>query len=781
MKFLSKQIKKASIIISSILLVVIVVSLFFISQATKYVIEKYDVKYTGREIKLDGVYINIFTGYIHFSKLKIYEANSDSVFFSADEVNANIALHRLMYKTLELSEVTLVKPIGVISQNKKTFNFDGLIKKFTPTNTGVSNNTQSFFVNILNIKIEEGTVYYYEKTIPVTYWLKQINIESPGKLCNNDTMKAKFSWLSGIGSGAMKGDIRMNVKSLDYTFSLLASKFDLSVMEQYLKEISNNGSLRGNFDADIKASGNFLNAQNIDAKGLLTLNNFHFGKSKIEDYLSFKKFTISANELSPKNKKYLFDSLALTEPYFKYELYDHLDNLQYMFGKKGEKVSAVNAKSVNTNFLFEIADYVKALAKNFFKSNYKLNKLAIYKANLTFVDYTLNEKFEASAKSLCVFADSIERSNKWVNLTIRTDVKPYGKGSLDLSINPKDSSDFSIKYNVQQLPAAMFNPYLTTYTSFPLNRGTIELDGTWQVNNGIIKSDNHLVIIDPRTSKREKRWGNRWIPLRLVMFFVRDRENVIDCHIPIIGNLKDPKFKFRDVFINALTNLVVKPVTIPYRTQVKNVENEIEKWISLNWEMQKSNLQSHQKKFIKQLANYLNEFPEKTIGITSMPFMEKEKEYILFFEAKKLYYLFKNKLNTNLLTIDDTLAIDKLSTRDSLFAGYLTTQVGKKDMYTIQDKCLKLVGLDKVDKLFYKLTCDRRKTFMAYFIKEHIGNRVRFKEVTDKTPYNGFSFYKIEYQGEWPKKLENAYKIMAELNSESPRSKFSSERAKEQN
>ena len=30
----------------------------------------------------------------------------------------------------------------------------------------------------------------------------------------------------------------------------------------------------------------------------------------------------------------------------------------------------------------------------------------------------------------------------------------------------------------------MFNPYLITYTSFPLDRGTIELNGTWNVRNG---------------------------------------------------------------------------------------------------------------------------------------------------------------------------------------------------------------------------------------------------------------------------------------------------------
>jgi len=45
-------------------------------------------------------------------------------------------------------------------------------------------------------------------------------------------------------------------------------------------------------------------------------------------------------------------------------------------------------------------------------------------------------------------------------------------------------------------------------------------------------------------------------------------------------------------------------------------------------------------------------------------------------------------------------------------------------------------------------------------------------------PYNGFSFYKIEYQGEIPKSLIKAYKEMNELNNESPRKKYKQERKK---
>ena len=93
----------------------------------------------------------------------------------------------------------------------------------------------------------------------------------------------------------------------------------------------------------MKALGNFSSADNVVAHGNLAINDFHFGKNPNEDYASFGKLKLAIDELSPKNRKYMFDSVLLSRPYFKYEQYDHLDNLQTMFGKKGSKIKAVQA------------------------------------------------------------------------------------------------------------------------------------------------------------------------------------------------------------------------------------------------------------------------------------------------------------------------------------------------------------------------------------------------------------------------------------------------------
>ena len=116
--------KKPIIIVISSIIVIVVVAIVFISPITKYLIEKNDVKYTGRKIRMDWVYVNPFTGYVHFSNLKIYEYKSDSIFISMNGLSANISVLKLFSKTVKITNLTFDHPQVIIIQTKRKFNFD---------------------------------------------------------------------------------------------------------------------------------------------------------------------------------------------------------------------------------------------------------------------------------------------------------------------------------------------------------------------------------------------------------------------------------------------------------------------------------------------------------------------------------------------------------------------------------------------------------------------------------------------------------------------------------
>ena len=777
MKKVNKKIKKAFIVSICVILLVVAGVILFISPITKYLIEKYDRKYTGREIKMKWAYVNPFTGYVYLSNLKIYESKSDSVFFSANSISLSFSMLKLFSNTYEISQLILDHPRGIIIQgHEKELNFDDLIKKFTPEATDTIISRGHF--NILDIHIKNGEFHYREDVIPINYFIKDVNFESTGKRWNADTIAGIFSFVPGIGKGNLKGNFTIDFKKLNYRYDVIIQQLDLKIIEQYLNELINYGSFSANLDADMKATGSLTDEEDVTAIGMLAINDFKIGTNPENDYASFDRLVMDINELSPKKHKYFFDSVALIHPYFKYELYDQIDNLETMFGKKGANIYEVKDNPARFNLIVELARYVKVLARNFFSSYYKIDKLALYDGDFRLNDYSISEKFTVGLNQLSVMADSIDKHHRHVDMFFKTAVHPYGNARVDLSINPNDSGDFNMDYHFQKLPVSMFNPYTISYTSFPLDRGTIEFNGIWNVRKGNIQSENHLLIVDPRVTKRLRNKDTKWMPLPLIMSFIRERGNVIDYEIPITGNLKNPKFHLHDVLFDLLGNIFIKPATTPYRTQVKNIETEIEKALTLKWEMRKHSLLPSQEKFVGRMADFLVKNPEASIAVSPIVYEAKEKEYILLFEARKKYYLSSRGKDDQLLTEQDSAKIDKMSARDSLFFKYINNLASDRFLFSIQEKCENVIGSSLVDARLKQLNKERETAFISFFKDKGVGGRVKISSIENTIPYNGFSFYKIGYQGDIPKELRKAYRQMNELNEEAPRNGFIKERKK---
>ena len=775
--------RKILISISVIVVILFVISIVFISPITKYLVEKYDVTYTGRQIKMEWAYVNPFSGYVHFSGIKIMEQKNDTIFFSASGVSLNFEMMKLFSKTYEISALNIADPQAFINHGKgNIFNFLDIIEKFTKKDKQAHKKNGPLKLNILNISINNGEFFYKENFTPINYSIKKVNIECSGKYWNVDTMNFKYAFSSGTGSGEINGTLDLNTSSLDYRMGAVVKKYDLTVIEQYLKVMMNYGKFRAILDANVKATGNLKDARNLNAKGIVSISDFHFGKNPKEDYMSFDKFVIDVIQLNPKMKQYIMDSISLTHPFIKYEKYDNLDNIQNIFGRKGVNVKAVAAaKNSQFNLVIEIANYVKLIAKNFFNSDYNIGKLAIYKADIHYNDFSQSEKFSIALNPMSIMAGSLYSKKKRIIMTMNSGIKPYGSLYVKLGINPKDSSDFDLTYDIDKINAAVLNPFLITATTFPLDRGSIAVKGSWMVKNGRIKSQNHLLVIDPRISDRMRMDDNKWLPLKLAMFFVRERGNVIDFQIPITGNLKDPKFHLWDVIFNVLTNIFVKPATIFYRYKIKTMELQIEKYLAIKWQTNVSKLLSEEDDFARNLAKFLKKNPKSTINVTPMIYVEKEKEYIAMFEAKKKYFLLQNKDKSKVFTQEDSLKVFKMSTKDEKFNKYLDLQVKNNMLFTVQAKCEALLGSNFLERHFEHLNKKREEVFMNYFIERKVNKQIKITAAKNEVPFNGFSYYRISYNGKLPDDLKVAFNKLHEFDNNKPRKKLKEERKKTRN
>lgn len=599
-------------------------------------------------------------------------------------------------------------------------------------------------------------------------------MESTGKRWNADTIASTFSFLSQNGKGGANGNFTINVKNQDFRLTTSIKNFDLEIIRQYLWELINYGMFSAQLDATLKATGNFKDPNTIDTRGRYSFKNFHLGKTLKDDYAAFDRLVIVIDQVNPAQRKYLFDSIAFHHPVFRYEKFDSLNNIERLFGKQGSNISDITGQVGRFNLVIEIGRYLKKLSRNFFLSPYRVNSFMVTNGDIKFSDFSLSERFSISANSLSIKADSIDKRKKRVKISINSGIKPYGHLLVNLSINPKDSGDFDMTYHVNKVPVSMFNPYLISYTSFPLDRGIAEFQGVWNVRDGNVKSTNHLILLDPRVSERVRNKNLKWIPLPLAMLFVRERGNVIDYQIPISGNLKNPHFHLNDAIIDLITNIFVKPVTVPYGLALREAENEIENSLSLTWGIRQQTLSGHQKRFIDRVAKFLKKNPKSSIVVHVHGYPLKEKEQILFFEAKRKYFLLVNNRKLHHISAEDSIKIDRMSVKDARFMHFLKRGKGAGDtlLFSIQDKCVNYVGANKINSIYAQLEKDRDTEFLKSFLKNDSRKQVHIVTVNDSIPFNGFSFFRILYNGDIPKSLRRAYKEMYEINNESLRKRY---------
>jgi len=774
------KIKKALVITAITLVTAVVVIIACISPIAKYLIEKNSVKYLGRQIKMQWLYLNPFTGYLHIGKLKVYEANSDTLFLSADGLSAKYEIFKTFKKTYEISSVSLDRPVGYIIQNREVLNFSDIIERFR--HKGVKDTSihkEPVHFNILNIKVTNGEFHYIAPRIPVNYFIKNVNIESTGKWWNVDSMLIKFALQSGPGTGDIKGIGAIAFEGPRYSLETNITNFDLSLLEQYLHDLANYGHLEALLNANLKAVGSFTDGLDMEASGHIEVSQFHFGKKAGDDFASFDKMVLNAKKISPKTSKYLIDSIMLGHPFFKYERYDYLNNIERMFGENGARIKQADAESKEGKFnlIIEIAKYVKKLGQDFLRSYYKVDRLAIYNADIKFNDYSLRDKFSIQASPLSLIADSIDKSNERFTARLSSSVKPYGNIGVNLSLDPNDYGYFDLRYKILKVPVSMFNPYVVSYTSFPLDRGTLEFTGYMTVEDSVIKSENHLLIIDPRLGPRIRKKDATWIPLPLIMSFVRSPGSAIDYQIPIEGNLSKPHFKIWGAIGQVVRNIFVKPPSTPYLIHVKEVEQDVEKSLKLTWQMGQTEPRPLQEKFIKRMAVFLNDNADAVITVSPMLYTDKEKENILLFEAKKKYMMLTHKLSIKNLSEEDSLMIDKMSVKDSMFVRYLDKVVPDTMIFTVQEKCGVFVSKGIIAARLEQLLKTRETIFKSYF--GQAASRVKFGKTESEVPFNGFSYYKIDYNGVLPMHLIKAYHQMEQLNDEAPRKKYLKERKAE--
>ncbi len=238
---------------------------------------------------------------------------------------------------------------------------------------------------------------------------------------------------------------------------------------------------------------------------------------------------------------------------------------------------------------------------------------------------------------------------------------------------------------------------------------------------------------------------------------LKETGNVIDYEVPVYGKITDPKFKVKDVVLDILKNIFIKPPSLPFRAAVRKKEYDVDKFQLFLWNPRQTELSREQDKYIKHLTRFLKRDKDATVTISPVLFTTREKEHTLFYLAKKKYYSEKNNIKKADFTEEDSIAVDKLSIKDAGFTNALNKSIeGSNLLFTVQEKCARWIDPSTVNNAFAAMEKRRINTFKQAFEDKEIESRINFKPMRSENPRTGFSYFQIDYNREIPDKLSEA-------------------------
>jgi hypothetical protein len=195
----------------------------------------------------------------------------------------------------------------------------------------------------------------------------------------------------------------------------------------------------------------------------------------------------------------------------------------------------------------------------------KIKQIKLYEGRSDFSDFSLMIPFTAHIGHLdgILGGLSSERDAE-ASLQLQGSVLDLAPVDIDGQFQPyRGISKVSLKFRSLPLPAA--TPYMAEFAGYKIEKGQLSLDLNYEIVKGRLKASNKMLIDQLALGEKVKSPHAVSLSLELAVALLKDAQGKINIDFPITGSLEDPKFSLRALIADALTNVVSKVVTSPFR------------------------------------------------------------------------------------------------------------------------------------------------------------------------------------------------------------------------
>jgi hypothetical protein len=196
-----------------------------------------------------------------------------------------------------------------------------------------------------------------------------------------------------------------------------------------------------------------------------------------------------------------------------------------------------------------------------------IGRLRILRSQMEFADHSLALPFGTHIHALNGTIVNIStRPGAPARLLVNGQIDDYGmahsEGLVDL-FKPTDNMD--IKVDFTNVEMARLTPYSATFAGRKIESGKLTLHLQYKLKNRQMLGDNQIIMDKITLGERVKSPQAKDLPLELAIAILEDSDGRIDLGLPVSGSLDDPKFSYGGIIWKAITNVLTKIVTAPFR------------------------------------------------------------------------------------------------------------------------------------------------------------------------------------------------------------------------
>lgn len=258
----------------------------------------------------------------------------------------------------------------------------------------------------------------------------------------------------------------------------------------------------------------------------------------------------------------------------------------------------------------------------------KIDRVQVTGGDVHFADLSLRPQFGTRVSDLSglIVGISSEASSR-AEVSLEGKVDEFGLARLSGTVAPASASQYTdLKASFRNLEMRNLTPYSGKFAGRKIESGKLSLELEYKVLERKLKGENQIVIDNLKLGERVESKDATSLPLDLAIALLSDSKGVIDLGLPVQGSLDDPQFSMGGLVWKAITNLLTKIVTAPFRALGALLGGSSEEFEAVLFEPGEARLLPPEREKLAKLATALEKRPQLKLAIEGRFDRERDRE-----------------------------------------------------------------------------------------------------------------------------------------------------------